>query len=132
MYTSAITATLALALFTFSPLTSAALLPRQNGISCQTSDGSPTTDDVTAVINQLKGKGGDCTNGNGKGSDCSTVVSHATAALSVCGSKAQISCADVANYATQVQQQCDTNQKVGGTYQVNAGLRVEVINSGGS
>ena len=47
---------------------SPALETRQNGVSCQTSSGSPTTEDVTAVINQLKGQGGDCSNGNDAGS----------------------------------------------------------------
>ena len=41
---------------------------RQNGVTCQTSSGSPKTGDVTDVINQLKGQGGDCSNTNGEGS----------------------------------------------------------------
>ena len=41
---------------------------RQNGVTCQTSSGSPKTRDVTAVINQLKGQGGKCPQTNGKGS----------------------------------------------------------------
>lgn len=49
-------------------LASAILHDRQNGVTCQTSDASPTTADVTSVINQVRGKGGDCKNTNGAGS----------------------------------------------------------------
>ena len=35
---------------------------RQDGVTCQTSSGSPKTEDVTAVINQLKGQGGNFPN----------------------------------------------------------------------
>lgn len=49
-------------------LASAILQDRQNGVTCQTSDGSPTTADVTSVINQVRGQGGDCKNTNGAGS----------------------------------------------------------------
>lgn len=41
---------------------------RQNGVTCQNSRGSPKTEDVAAVINQLKGQGGSCPNTNGKAS----------------------------------------------------------------
>lgn len=33
------------------------LKPRQNGVTCQTSGGSPLTRDVTNAINELKGRG---------------------------------------------------------------------------
>ena len=49
-------------------LASPILDARQNGVTCQTSIGSPFTGDVTAVINQLKGQGGDCTNTNDQAS----------------------------------------------------------------
>lgn len=41
---------------------------RQNGVTCQTSSASPSTEDVTSVINQVRGQGGDCPNTNGAGS----------------------------------------------------------------
>lgn len=41
---------------------------RQNGVTCQTSSGSPLTDDVTAAINQLSGKPGNCPQTNGHAS----------------------------------------------------------------
>jgi len=43
---------------------------RQNGVTCQTSNGSPFTDAVTDVINQLKGYGADaiCENTNDEAS----------------------------------------------------------------
>lgn len=49
-----------LTLFTAIPLTlpSPILENRQKGVTCQTSSGSPITIDVTGVINQLRGKGG--------------------------------------------------------------------------
>lgn len=45
-----------------------ALDSRQNGVTCQTSDGSPDNDKVTNAINELKGKGGNCPNTNGAAS----------------------------------------------------------------
>ena len=54
-------------------LASPILDERQNGVTCQTSGGSPLTGDVTAVINQLNGKGGDCTNSNEKASGKSSI-----------------------------------------------------------
>ncbi len=41
---------------------------RQNGVTCQTSDGSPENEDVTFVINELKGRGGSCPQTNGDAS----------------------------------------------------------------
>lgn len=44
------------------------LSPRQNGVTCQTSDASPVTGDITDVINQLRGGGGSCPQTNGEAS----------------------------------------------------------------
>ena len=41
---------------------------RQNGVTCQTSNGSPFTGHVTDVINQLNGQGGTCGQSNKDGS----------------------------------------------------------------
>ena len=43
---------------------------RQNGVTCQTSSGSPDTGDVTDVINQLNGypAGSNCSQSNGHAS----------------------------------------------------------------
>ena len=49
-------------------LSSPILESRQNGVTCQTSSGSPLTDDVTDVINQLRGQGGSCPQTNGEAS----------------------------------------------------------------
>lgn len=49
-----------LALISASPL----LGTRQNGVTCQTSDGSPETGDITYVINELNGRGGNCYQSN--------------------------------------------------------------------
>lgn len=55
---------------TILPITLASpiLEGRQNGVTCQTSSGSPLTGDVTSAINQLNGQGGDCSNTNDKAS----------------------------------------------------------------
>ena len=60
----------ALALVAALPVTfgSPTLEPRQNGVTCQTSRGSPLTDDVTSVINRVRGRGGRCRQTNGQAS----------------------------------------------------------------
>ena len=59
-----------LALIAVLPLAlgSPTLNTRQNGVTCQTSNGSPLTNDVTDVINQLNGQGGSCPQTNGDAS----------------------------------------------------------------
>lgn len=49
-------------------LSSPILEARQNGVTCQTSSGSPTTGDVTDVINQIRGQGGMCPQKNDEAS----------------------------------------------------------------
>ncbi|KAL9070133.1 MAG: hypothetical protein Q9161_005085 [Pseudevernia consocians] len=112
---------------------------RQNGVTCQTSSGSPLTDDVTAVINELNGRGGSCPQTNDKASDCTTLAKSGDAAVSICGIKdtdsSAISCSDVAGYANQIQQTClngdpgNPKTLTGGTYTVSPSKRVEVINT---
>jgi hypothetical protein len=41
---------------------------RQNGVTCQTSDGSPETGDVTFVINEIRDRGDNCRQTNGAAS----------------------------------------------------------------
>lgn len=67
----------ALAVLAASPvvLGSPILETRQNGVTCQTSSGSPLTGDVTAVLNQLNGQGGSCAQTNGRGSGKSWISS---------------------------------------------------------
>lgn len=64
------TKTTVLALVAAIPLalSSPILETRQNGVTCQTSSGSPLTPDVTDVINQLRGQGGNCPQTNGEAS----------------------------------------------------------------
>lgn len=57
-------------------LSSPVLSTRQNGVTCQTSSASPGTDDVTAVINDLKDRGGNCPNTNGHASGNFFLQSH--------------------------------------------------------
>ena len=67
----------ALAVLAASPvvLGSPILDNRQNGVTCQTSSGSPLTGYVTDVINQLSGRGGICAQTNHEGSGKSWVSS---------------------------------------------------------
>ena len=55
-------------------LASPILEGRQNGVTCQTSSGSPLTGDVTAIINQLNEQGGDCNNENSEVSNKSSII----------------------------------------------------------
>ena len=66
-----------IALFTAIPLglSSPILETRQNGVTCQTSSGSPLTTDVTDVINQLRGQGGNCPQTNGEASGKASLLS---------------------------------------------------------
>lgn len=106
---------------------------RQNGVTCQTSSGSPDTGDVTDVINQLGGRGEKCPQTNGHASDCTTLVSHKGAAISICGGTDPedegMDCATVAGYANQIQQACLSDGRAGGTYTIGPSQRVEVIHS---
>ena len=45
---------------------SSVLDARQNAVTCQTSDASPTTEDVTQLIGVINTQPGDCSNKNGK------------------------------------------------------------------
>lgn len=111
---------------------------RQDGVTCQTSTGSPTLLDITNVINELKGRGPDavCSQTNGKASKCTTLVTQDSAAISICGGTDDEGtghkCSEVADYANQIQQICKVANldKAGGTYTINVSQRVEVINSG--
>lgn len=56
--------TIAAACFASSAIAAPRLEARQNGQTCQTSDASPYTEDVTAAINEVRGGGGSCPNTN--------------------------------------------------------------------
>lgn len=107
------------------------------GTSCETSIASPLTGDLTMAINELKGRGGYCRQSNPKESHCTTLVREATASISVCGNldgdNDALSCADVANYATELQNDCLWSERVGGTYTISERprlvKRVEVVRS---
>ena len=69
------------------------------------------------------------------GLDCTTLVSHNSAAISVCGGKdddsSTTSCSDIAAFANQIQQTCNSGNPIraGGMFTVSASKRVEVIHS---
>lgn len=108
------------------------LEPRQDGlIVCQTSDGSPYSDDVTGTINQLYGKSGSmCAQTNDHASDCTTVATQGTAGIVVCGDNMNWECGVVGKYAEDIQNGggCQSNSKVGGMYIVG-GARVELVHT---
>jgi hypothetical protein len=111
-----------------------ALLPRQRGCYCETSTGSPKTEDITNVINELHGYDADaiCAQTNDAASQCTTLVSHNSAAISICGGLDDTTnCQDVAKYANIIQQQCLNTglERSGGQYVISPSLRVEVISS---
>ncbi len=69
--------------------------------------------------------------------DCTTLVSHNSAAIAVCGGvdddSSATSCEDIARFANEIQQTCKSKGgevRAGGTYTISASKRVEVINSG--
>ncbi|KAF2142296.1 uncharacterized protein K452DRAFT_331973 [Aplosporella prunicola CBS 121167] len=102
---------LATALFTASlPLGILAEKPH-----CETSTGSPDTRDITDAINEMHGWTSDvCENGNGVKSKCTTLVSHKSAAISLCGDAASLSCKGIASVANDIQQACLSDGKAGG------------------
>ncbi|KAI9753927.1 MAG: Glucoamylase, intracellular sporulation-specific [Chaenotheca gracillima] len=122
----------------------AAVVPAlaQDGvITCQTTDGSPTTEDVTGVINQLKGRASDiCGNDNNAGSHCTTLATQGTAAIARCGTDTldnagtpDYTCGQIAEYAEGIQGACINGDLIGGTNTVEMDSadtdRVEVIHS---
>ena len=105
---------------------------RQGGtIVCQTSDGSPYSDDVTGTINQLYGESGTlCSQTNDDGSDCTTVATQGTAGIVVCGDNMNWLCGDVGKYAEDIQNGggCQWKSKVGGMY-ILGGARVALVHT---
>lgn len=104
----------------------AILAPAIAQVTCETSDASPTTEDVTGVINQLKGKGDSaCPQSNNHGSKCTTHATHGTAKMAICGtfnSQPQGSpCGIMATFANAIQQECLSNGKVGGYNEIPNG-----------
>lgn len=82
---------------------------------------SKTNDHRTLIVNVNK-------------TDCTTLVSHKSAAIPVCGGVDQGAgslCSDLAGFANQIQQTCKSGNPVraGGMYTISASKRVEVIHS---
>ncbi|KKY23412.1 hypothetical protein UCDDS831_g03143 [Diplodia seriata] len=117
-----------IALFLAAAFPSAILA--QEGVTCQTTAGSPKTESVTDVINQLRGHGGTCEQTNCAASKCTTMLHHGGAALVLCGEcNKSLDCSTVADYANEIQQDCLSDGRAGGTYTVSPAFRVEVISS---
>ncbi|KAI9039673.1 uncharacterized protein KD926_009143 [Aspergillus affinis] len=111
----------------------ALLAPALAQITCETSNASPKTEDVTGVINQLNGKKSKtCAQNNNHGSKCTTHATDGSAKIAICGtfdSTARgYNCGAVAGWANAVQQTCLSNGKVGGYYVPanNPGTRIEI------
>lgn len=99
-------------------------------ITCETSDASPDTSDVTDSINALKGMGSDCPQSNNKDSHCTTWASVGSSAVAFCGDfNTDMQCATMRQHALDIQNACLSNGKVGGTAHLPNDVRVEVIHS---
>ena len=98
-------------------------------ITCETTDGSPDTSDVTDSINDLNGMGSDCPQDNDQKSHCSTYASVGSSAIAVCGTDSDMQCSEVGKHALDIQNECLNFGKVGGTAHLASGVRVEVIHS---
>ena len=102
------------------------LVPRDGQLVCQSTGGSPLTEDVTGVINQLKGKSGStCAGSDG----CKVVATQGTADIAVCGTNNNWGCGTVAGYAEQIQGCPMSGNQVGGILFVGD-ASVEVRHSG--
>ncbi|KAL8693811.1 MAG: hypothetical protein Q9224_003685 [Gallowayella concinna] len=131
---AAATGTLGSALPPTNPYGASTLNTRQNGVTCQTSGGSPKTKAVTDAINELGGSGRvKCPQLNGVASKCTTLVKQDSAAISICGEENDEDggpdCAQVIGWAIQIQNACLSDDRVGGTYTTGPAQRIEVINS---
>ena len=112
------------------PQTTGLVNPGQ--IICETTNGSPTTGDVTAVINQLKGLGStrECVQQNPGGSRCTTMISYGSAAISVCGPLGITTwCYLAAQWAADIQNACLSGGRVGGQITFSGKNTIEVIHS---
>lgn len=112
-------------IFTFIALCPAVLAD----ITCETSDGSPNTGDVTGTINAMRGKGiATCKQTNDLGSECTTMATDGTAAIAFCGTLSSMRCQDIGTYALDIQNKCLSNGKVGGVNDLG-GTRVEIFHA---
>lgn len=99
-------------------------------ITCETSDASPDTSDVTDSINALKGMGSDCPQSNNKDSHCTTWASVGSSAVAFCGDfQHRYAVCYHGQHALDIQNACLSNGKVGGTAHLPNDVRVEVIHS---
>lgn len=100
-------------------------------ITCETTNASPTTGDVTAVIEKLKGLGSEelCVQKNLVDSRCTTMVSYGSAAISICGSVWGTTCYLAAQWAEDIQNACLSGGRVGGQNTFLGTNRIELIHS---
>lgn len=99
---------------------------------CETTTGSPTTEDVTQVIENLKdlGYSKECVQHNPVGSECTTMISYGSASLSVCGPFAITTwCLQAAVWAEDIQDECLNGGRVGGRRTTIGAGTIEVIHS---
>lgn len=61
------------------------------------------------------------------------MVKSDTASIVICGSVSDSendqTCSKVADYADAINSQCISGTKVGGTYQIDAGLKIEIVHN---
>ncbi|KAM0718354.1 hypothetical protein Q7P37_005423 [Cladosporium fusiforme] len=119
-----------LATLAATPSALSAVLSRQSGSTCETTDGSPELSDVQELIEAMKTNSDSCKNRNIGGSVCSTVADRFTAAIGVCGGLLESTpCATVAGWAEQLVDECASDTHVGGEIDTGEDYRVIVFHS---
>ncbi|KAI1370508.1 hypothetical protein F4677DRAFT_451312 [Hypoxylon crocopeplum] len=105
----------------------------QDGAACEVSNDSPYVSHVEMTIAKLREQGGACANKNFWFSYCTTLAAYETGAIGICGRRdnaaTQLSCKEVADYATDVKNYCAADGKVGGYWKINRHKRIIIFNS---
>lgn len=99
-------------------------------ITCQTTSGSPSVNGVNVNIGALSDSIHDGfptgKNTNKSHSRCTEYEVQTDATISLCGDEETLKAQDILNYVVNIRDTCQNHGQVGGTYQVNPNLRVEV------
>jgi hypothetical protein len=103
-------------------------LQRRDGVTCQTTDGSPNADDCQRAIDEMRADDS-CTGTNPQGSGCLGIFTAGTCTVVVCVDDGLDSGFDVqrnrvVDQLQQLHDQCQNNGRVGGIYNYNAATSV--------
>ena len=101
-------------------------------IECKGASGSPLSSDVTKVISDAKGHGGNCWSNNRLGSTCKSQYKSKTAELAICGQSDQFTCELLGEIAGFIQDKCKADRMVdkisqevvGGLYRIDDKTKV--------